>query len=252
MRHWVVMGGNPGVSEVTDARVQLNVWLRLDGGVESLVGMLVGDVLQLLSSGGALAKTALMAWDGRKWVRVKDVTSPAGARQLVAALGRVGMAGFEPSLICWRDGDPFYAPHGDEVWATVSARDGGLVNLKVIGPSRMGEKLLRFLGVLGEEAEFVAGGAWAPGERWPSWADRSWWVQPLPSPRVTGPLWLLVAPAEAHRKLMASEHARRLAIGFHELARGGAVWQLSVEAGGPAGSVLKEWEVLLEELRLMA
>jgi hypothetical protein len=233
------------------SRVQLNIWVRAEDGAGKLVDMLLAGGLELLGPDLGPATIAMTTWNGTKQVRVKNVKSAAGGRELAAAVKRMAIPGCEPTLVCWRRGHPFYSPDSDDVWATMSSRGDGLVNLKVLLPSLMSQRVVDLVEAVADVGELISGGAWSPGERWPSWADRRWWVKPLPSPFVTGPLWLLVTPPHAHSRLAAAESARRRAIACRELSNGGALWQLSIEPTGPTGDALREWTAILEDLQLL-
>ena len=67
---------------------------------------------------------------------------------------------------------------------------------------------------------------------------------------VVGPMWLVVAPVAATRLLTGNERARRMAVGEHPFAGGGAVWQLCMEVDGPIGAELDAWSGVLTDLGL--
>ena len=169
---------------------------------------------------------------------------------MVARVDAAPRGGQRLSLISWGEGQPFYAPVGDEIWVTMSRDvDPGDDEYRVeMVCEREKSAMLAGLAVeLCSTFNVVSGGAWSPGGFWPSWADHRWKVAALAPPTVVGPLWLVVAPEAAHRLLADSEQARAMAVRVYPFPAG-ALWQLSSSCDGPLGDELHAWIAVMSDL----
>ena len=230
--------------------VHLTIIGRIDGGLRRLIDVLLDGRLHDLSGLGGDAPTGMLAWDGRRYVRVKDVKSRAGARQLAEATARAETRARPMSLISWRGGNPFNEPLGHEVWVDPRQDPEGTVTAHLDVNARVADHVTDFVIGLASAVELTTGGAWSPGAgAVPRWADRTWWIKP--APLIPGPLWLVLTAAATHRRLMTSKRARELAVSVHDLGRAGALWQLSHDRFGPAGRELVEWFTVLHEVGVL-
>lgn len=239
------------MDDQTTAAVECPTTLELICALQTefteLVDLILTEGRAVLDPVGEVRHVGLMSWMG-KWVRSRNVFSSAGQKHLAAALAEeiVGL-----SITMSGSRDPFYSPPGSaSISVSLSLRDERMAVVGGRVPLRWSDRLPGLVELLGNRFEIVAGGAWnGPAGVVPvAWAPPWWRVKPLVDPVVAGPLWLLVVPAEGHRRLLASARACELAVGYQVLAQGGALWQLCDNPSGPQGAELTEWESIFAEL----
>ena len=246
--------------EAAKAAVRVELTLRLPGGVGPLCEFVRDCWLPAMYPGETGRRVALHTYDGKKFVKVTNISTKAGAIAFNAAVAHVDnepRGGEQLSLISWVTGQPFgYGPvGGDEIWVTM-ARDvdagEGEYRVYMICPAEKAQLLIELTVKTCSTFEVLSGGSWSPGGRWPSWADHRWQVLPLPPPMIVGPMWLVVAPAAANQLLAGSDQALQMAVDRHPLPDGGAVWQLCAEPDGPTGAELDTWSKVLTDLSIWA
>ena len=102
------------------------------------------------------------------------------------------------------------------------------------------DTLLDLLIWLLQRTHLNAGGAW--GGEPPAWVPQGAhdWLRHHPASMVAGPLWLLVVPEVAHRRLVAV-HADESAARVESFGTHGAIWQLAASPAEMTRSVVHRW-----------
>jgi hypothetical protein len=238
-------------SAQTAPRIQVVVWAAV--GTNDLVDLLMesdGPIARL-DPERHLGKWALMFYD-RGWQRVRNALGPAGQGALVTAKARVaadssGATGLV--LVMYGESRPFTASTEDECWMTVAGSPEGFALLKLHVSMVVADRLLPFLGELGQRVPLLCRGAWG-GCRvglGPAWTDaRGWFVRQVGPTQVNGPLWITVAGSSANERFaLLSPQLLDGVVGRCGLPNGGGIWQLDMHPAGPVGARLNRW---LDEL----
>lgn len=244
------------IPDVAYSIVSFRATVRSVSGSGPLCSHAIDRLLPALFPGEAGRHVAMHTLKEGRFLKLKDISTKAGASEYASAVSRLDEAprgGPDLSLISWLKGHPFHAPSGDEIWVTIRRAldvEHAEYGLRVIVGRDKADLLPDIAADFCTSFEVLSGCAFAPGGYWPSWADHRWELPALAPPRVAGPTWLLIAPADANRLLTRSPTAIEWAKAVRPYSGGGAIWQLSTEYEGPQGEALDNWVQLMESLDL--